>query len=154
DRAADDANAQPEEEAPTRIGRYEIRRLLGRGGMGAVYLAHDPVLDRPVALKVPKLAGPGAEERFLREARAAAAVSHPNLCPVYDAGRADGVLYLAMAYVPGSTLADLLKTEGPLPPARAVAMAARIANAMAQAHRHGIVHRDLKPGNVLLDRQG
>src|SRR5262245_35140016 len=74
---------------PDCIGRYRIRRLLGRGSMGAVYLAHDPQLDRAVALKVPKLAGPGAEERFLREARAAAAVSHPRLCAVHDAGRAD-----------------------------------------------------------------
>jgi tetratricopeptide (TPR) repeat protein len=144
----------PAADVPGRVGRYEIRRLLGRGGMGAVYLAHDPELDRPVALKVPKLAGPDAEERFLREARAAAAVSHPNLCPVYDAGRTDGVLYLAMAYVPGPTLTEVLRQDGPLPPARCAAIAAGVARGMAEAHRHGIVHRDLKPGNILLNRRG
>ena len=144
----------PAPDLPDRIGRYEIRRLLGRGGMGAVYLAHDPELDRPVALKVPRLSGPDAEERFLREARAAAAVSHPNLCPVHDAGRADGVLYLAMAYVPGPTLTQGLRENGPLPPAQAAAVAVAIARGMAEAHRHGIIHRDLKPGNVLLDRRG
>lgn len=135
---------------PGRIGRYEVRRLLGRGGMGMVYLAHDPELDRPVAIKVPQLDGPEAEERFLREARAAAAVSHPNLCPVYDAGRADGLLYLAMAYVPGPTLARVLRADGALPAARAAAITAAIARGMAEAHRHGVIHRDLKPGNVLL----
>lgn len=140
--------------APKRIGRYVIRRLLGRGGMGSVYLAHDPELDRPVALKVPKLAGPDAEERFLREARTAAAVTHPNLCPVYDAGRTDGVLYLTMAYVPGSTLTEIIREKGPFLPAQAAAVATGIALGMAEAHRHGIVHRDLKPGNILLDRRG
>ena len=139
---------------PPRIGRYQIRRLLGRGGMGAVYLAHDPELDRPVALKVPKLDGPDAEERFLREARAAASVTHPNLCPVYDVGRADGLLYMAMAYVPGPTLTEVIQREGPLSVARAIALAAGVARGMAEAHRHGIIHRDLKPGNILLDRKG
>jgi tetratricopeptide (TPR) repeat protein len=142
------------ERLPERIGRYEVRRLLGRGGMGAVYLAHDPELDRPVALKVPKLDGPDAEERFLREARAAAAITHPNLCSVYDVGRADGVPYLAMAYVPGPTLTEVIRKDGPLPAARAAAIAAAIARGMAEAHRHGIVHRDLKPGNILMDRKG
>ena len=139
---------------PEHIGRYQIREQIGRGGMGTVYVAHDPQLDRKIALKVPKLAGPEAEERFLREARAAAAVSHPNLCPVYDAGRADGVAYLAMAYVPGSTLSQVLSKEGRLSPARATAIAAGVARGMAEAHRHGIVHRDLKPGNILFDRNG
>jgi serine/threonine protein kinase/tetratricopeptide (TPR) repeat protein len=139
---------------PQRIGRYHVRRLLGRGGMGLVYLAHDPELDRLVALKVPKLASPGAEERFLREARAAAAVIHPNLCPVFDVGRADGVLYLAMAFIPGPTLTSLLRNEGPLSPQRAAALAAGVADGMAEAHRRGIIHRDLKPGNVLLNRHG
>lgn len=146
--------APPGTDLPARIGRYEIRRLLGRGGMGAVYLAHDPELDRPVALKVPRLAGPDAEERFLREARAAAAVTHPNLCPVYDVGRADGVPYLTMAYLAGPTLTEVLRQEGALAPARAAGLAAGVARGMAEAHRHGIVHRDLKPGNILLDGRG
>jgi hypothetical protein len=103
-------------DVPVRVGRYAVRRLLGRGGMGAVYLAHDPELDRPVALKVPRLSDPDAEERFLREARAAAALDHPNLCRVYDAGRSDVGPYLAMAYVPGPTLTEVVRTDGPLPP--------------------------------------
>jgi tetratricopeptide (TPR) repeat protein len=148
------ATAPPPADLPGRIGRYEVRAPLGRGGMGAVYLAHDPELDRPVALKVPQVTGPAAAERFLREARAAAALDHPNLCRVYDAGRADGVLYLAMAYVPGRTLAEVVRRDGPLPPERAAAVAAGIARGMAEAHIHGIVHRDLKPGNVLFDRKG
>jgi tetratricopeptide (TPR) repeat protein len=139
---------------PARIGRYRVREELGRGGMGTVYLAHDPELDRLVALKVPKVASPEAGERFLREVRAAAAVGHPNLCPVHDAGRADGVLYLTMAYVPGDTLAQVLKRDGRLTPARASTIAIAIARGMAEAHRHGIVHRDLKPGNILFDRRG
>lgn len=139
---------------PEKIGRYRIREQIGRGGMGTVYVAHDPELDRVIALKIPKLVGPEAEERFLREARAAAAVSHPNLCPVYDAGRADGIAYLAMAYVPGSTLSELLSKEGRLQPARATTIAAGVARGMAEAHRHGIIHRDLKPGNILFDRHG
>ena len=141
-------------EMPDHIGRYAVRSVLGRGGMGTVYLAHDPELDRLVALKVPKLGGPAAEERFLQEARAAAAVSHPNLCPVYDASRADGVPYLAMAYVRGRTLGQALRDDGPFIPARAAALAAGVARGMAEAHRHAIVHRDLKPGNILLDRRG
>jgi tetratricopeptide (TPR) repeat protein len=148
------AQAAPAPALPARIGRYEIRRLLGRGGMGAVYLAHDPELDRLVALKVPRLGGPDAEERFLREARAAAALSHPNLCPVYDVGRADGVPYLAMAYVAGPTLTEMLRKDGPPPIARCAAIAVGVARGMAEAHRHGIVHRDLKPGNILLDSKG
>jgi tetratricopeptide (TPR) repeat protein len=148
------AQAAPAPDVPDRVGRYEIRRLLGRGGMGAVYLAHDPELDRPVALKVPKLSGPDAEERFLREARAAAALSHSNLCPVYDVGRADGVPYLAMAYVAGPNLGEMLREDGPPPIARCAAIAAGVARGMAEAHRHGIVHRDLKPGNILLNRRG
>lgn len=154
DDTPDATRTSPANSTTARIGRYLIRRLLGKGGMGSVYLAHDPELDRPVALKVPQVSGVEAGERFLREARAAAAVSHPNLCPVYDAGRADDVHYLAMAYVPGPTLTQVLRESGPLPPARAVAVVAGIARGVAEAHRHGIVHRDLKPGNVLVNGKG
>lgn len=155
---ASDANKAPTASyvptaVPAFIGRYEIQQVLGRGGMGEVYLARDPELDRLVALKVPVLSGAKAEERFLREARAAAALNHPNLCPVYDAGRADGVPYLAMAYVPGLTLAQTLR-RGRLAPPRAAVIAAAVARGMAEAHRHDIVHRDLKPGNILLDARG
>src|SRR5262245_4664059 len=87
---------------PACIGRYRVERKLGEGGMGTVYLAHDPQLDRPVALKVPR--GQAADARFLREARAAAALRHPNICPIYDLGDADGVRYLCLAYVRGEPL--------------------------------------------------
>jgi serine/threonine protein kinase len=136
--------------------RYELRRVLGRGGMGAVFLAHDPQLDRLVALKLPGFAGADRDtlrERFLREARAAAGLRHPNLCPVFDVGRVGDLPFLTMAYIEGTPLADLLRA-GRLPP---VAVAARwvraIALAVDEAHRHGIVHRDLKPSNVIIDRR-
>ena len=103
--------------------------------------------------RYPNLVARLPRSRFA-EARAAAAVTHPNLCPVFDAGRADGVLYLAMAYVPGTTLGHLLKDGGRMPPIKAIAFAIGIARGMAEAHRHAIIHRDLKPGNVLLDRRG
>ncbi len=154
DDSPDATRTSPANSTPARIGRYLIRRLLGKGGMGSVYLAHDPELDRPVALKVPQVSGAEAGERFLREARAAAAVSHPNLCPVYDAGRADDVHYLAMAYVSGPTLTQVLRESGSLPLRRAVAVVAGIARGVAEAHRHGIVHRDLKPSNVLINGKG
>src|SRR5438034_695046 len=96
------AGAAPAAGLPACIGRYRIERLLGQGGMGTVYLAYDPQLDRPVALKVPR--GDAASARFLREARAAAALRHPNICPIYDLGEADGVRYLCLAYVRGEPL--------------------------------------------------
>ncbi len=152
-----DAPRPAAEKLPRPFGRYQLLELLGRGGMGAVYLAHDPVLDRRVALKVPRFdaaAGPDAVERFRREARAAAAVHHPNLCPVYDVGQADGVDYLTMPHVPGESLSARLARKGPLPQAEAAGLVLRVAEAMAAAHRAGVVHRDLKPSNVLLDERG
>lgn len=144
------ANPTP---APPRLPRYEVRRLLGVGGMGAVYLAHDKALDRPVALKVPQFAvgDTSAHERFTREARSAASLNHPGICPVYDVGEADGVPYLAMAYVEGKPLNDLLKAaRSAVPPRSAATLARFIALAMHAAHVAGIVHRDLKPANVMI----
>jgi serine/threonine protein kinase len=150
------APAAPDGLPLERLGRYRIVRSLGRGGMGSVYLAHDTQLDRPVALKVPHFAeeGPEARERFYREARAAATLRHPNLCPVYDVGEVDGVPYLTMAYIEGQSLADRLRAGSPWPPAEAAALVRRLALALEAAHRHGIVHRDLKPANVLLGADG
>jgi tetratricopeptide (TPR) repeat protein len=145
------------EELPAVFGRYELRRLLGRGGMGAVYLAHDSQLDRQVALKLPRLSGeshPEARARFLREARAAAGLRHPNICPVYDAGEIGQTLYLSMAYIEGETLSGRLARGGPLPMAAAAALTATVARAMQAAHDHGIIHRDLKPANLMLDSHG
>jgi tetratricopeptide (TPR) repeat protein len=159
---APDGEASPPPEAalgplPATFGRYELRQLLGRGGMGAVYLAHDTQLDRPVALKVPTFGNDElarARERFLREARAAARLRHPHLCPVYDAGEIGAHLYLSMAYVAGEPLAHRIRRDGPLPPNEAAALARAIALGMQEAHSHGVIHRDLKPGNVMLDEHG
>jgi serine/threonine protein kinase/WD40 repeat protein len=141
---------------PEQFGRYRILKLLGKGGMGAVYLAHDTQLDRPVALKVPRFHDDGPEvlERFHREARAAALLHHPNICPVYDVGEIGGVHYLTMAYIEGQSLADRLKAGEPLPPREAADLVRQIALALEAAHRRGVIHRDLKPANVLLDADG
>jgi len=138
---------------PKVFGRYRIVRPLGRGGMGGVYLARDTELDREVALKVPRFPpdDAGAEERFAREAKAAATIDHPNVCRVYDVGRIDGLPYITMAYIEGPSLADVLR-NGPLPSQRAVEVARDVARALAEAHRRGIVHRDLKPANILLQK--
>jgi serine/threonine protein kinase len=141
---------------PAPFGRYRLERLLGEGGMGSVYLAHDTQLDRLVALKVPRF-GPEdsvLRERFWREARAAATLRHPNLCPVFDVGEQDGVHYLTMAYIEGGSLADYLRHNKPLPAEEAAELVVRLARALQEAHDHGIIHRDLKPGNVLMTRKG
>src|SRR5262249_39738427 len=106
-------------ELPARFGRYELRELLGKGGMGAVYLAHDPHLDRLVAPETPPAAAVDSEEqtaRFLREARAVAALSHPGICPVHDVGHVNGVLYLTMAFIDGEPLSSQVRPGEPLPP--------------------------------------
>jgi YVTN family beta-propeller protein len=125
--------------------------------MGEVFLVRDGRLGRPVALKV--LAASVAEDerfrdRLLRESRLAASLDHPNVIPIYEAGEEDDRLFIAMRYVPGGDLKALLRREGALDPARAVAIFEQIADALDAAHRHGLVHRDVKPSNVLLDREG
>ncbi len=138
--------------------RYTLLDRLGSGGMAEVYLAHDEVLDRDVALKA--LRGQYAEdesfvERFRREARNAASLSHPNIVQVYDQGRAEnGTYYMAMEYVPGGTLKDRIVERGALAPAEAAGLAAQVADALAVAHGRGIVHRDIKPQNVLMTPSG
>jgi YVTN family beta-propeller protein len=141
----------------TVLGVYEIRERIGRGGMGEVYLARDLRLARPVALKVlPERFAQDERfrERLLHESRLAASLDHPNVVPVYDAGEADGRLFIAMRYVDGADLKAVLRAGGPLAPERTVAIAAQIAEALDAAHRRGLVHRDVKPSNVLLDQQG
>jgi serine/threonine protein kinase len=140
--------------APSVGGRYRLERPLGHGGMGSVYLAHDTELDRPVAVKLlaESLAGDIAfRKRFLREARLAARLSHPNVVAVYDAGEADsGRPYIVMEYVDGTTL----EGRGPLPPAEAVSLAVQACHGLAHAHATGLVHRDVKPHNLLLRTDG
>jgi predicted Ser/Thr protein kinase len=143
-------------ELPAPFGRYRLLRLLGQGGMGTVYLAHDAQLDRPVALKIPHFTaadGPRPRERFYREARAAATLHHPNVCPVYDVGDQDGTPYLTMAFIEGKPLAQLARAR-PLTPRQSAALVRKLALALHEAHRKGIIHRDLKPENVMIDRRG
>src|SRR5438309_3985089 len=137
-------------------GRYELRRHVARGGMAEVYLAHDRLLDRPVALKVlfPELSVDRAfVERFRREAKAAANLSHPNIVSIYDWGQGENTYFIVMEYVDGRTLSSLLQ-DGPLDPVRAADIGISVAGALDFAHRRGVIHRDVKPGNVLIDEAG
>jgi serine/threonine-protein kinase len=140
----------------TQLGdRYAIERELGRGGMGAVYLARDLKLDRPVALKVlpAELAGDGSlRERFLRETRTAASFSHPNIVPVHAVEDRDGVLAFAMGYVEGESVAERVRRAGPLDVRSVVRLLQDIGYALAYAHGRGVVHRDIKPDNIMLER--
>jgi class 3 adenylate cyclase/predicted Ser/Thr protein kinase len=142
---------------PERIGRYRIERLLGKGGMGSVYLAHDTLIDRDVALKVPHLGvadNPTLLERFYREARSAGRLQHPHICPVYDVNESNGVHHLCMAYIEGQPLSSLTRDFARRPPREAAALVRTIALALEEAHRQGVVHRDLKPANVMINRRG
>ncbi|MEW6637434.1 MAG: Stk1 family PASTA domain-containing Ser/Thr kinase [Actinomycetota bacterium] len=138
--------------------RYRIVRPLGSGGMADVYLAHDNVLDRNVALKVMSNRYAQDEEfveRFKREAQSAAALSHPNIVSIYDRGESeDGTYYIAMEYLPGGTLKDRILKRGALPPRTAAAVALQIAEALRAAHQRGVIHRDIKPHNILITASG
>ncbi|MFC7259977.1 serine/threonine-protein kinase [Streptomyces lutosisoli] len=146
-------SGSPSELIGRQIADYRIEGEIGRGGMAVVYRAKDLRLDRIVALKLltPELASNDTfRARFTHESRVAAAIEHPNIVPIFEAGEADGILYIAMRYVPGRDLSHLLAGEGPLPLAVAVGIAVQVASALDAAHDHGLVHRDVKPGNILV----
>lgn len=136
------------------FGRYVIEMLLGRGGMGEVFLARDRQLDRQVAIKIPTFQGNDEESvaRFYREARAMATVHHAGLCPVYDVGEIEGRLYLSMAYIEGRTLSHRIATGSEFTEREAARLLRDMADALSTAHQAGIVHRDLKPGNVMITK--
>jgi WD40 repeat protein/tRNA A-37 threonylcarbamoyl transferase component Bud32 len=156
DSVADGGRAEGDESLPEQFGRYRIVRLLGQGAMGSVYLAHDAQLDRQVALKVPKFSATGDEqliERFYREARAAATIRHPNLCPIHDVGEIEGRPFLTMAFIEGRPLSDYVRPGKPLPERQAAALVRKLARGLAAAHEKNVTHRDLKPANIMIDER-
>jgi serine/threonine protein kinase len=163
---AEPLSAAPEGKTPVdlpkQFGRYKILEQLGKGAMGAIYLAQDSQLDRRVALKVPHLRGredaaaPDRSDldRFYREASAAATLDHPSLCPVYDVGQIDGIPYLTMAYIKGQPLSTFIVRDRPMAQRRAAIMVRKLAQALEEAHYKGVVHRDLKPSNIMVNARG
>lgn len=140
---------------PRRMGRFEIECELGRGGLGVVLLAYDPVLKRRVALKIPRaeaLITAELRQRFQREAQAAARLTHPHIVPVHEVGEVGPICFIAAAYIRGQSLSEWLRTAaGPMTPRAAAELVAELAEAMHYAHGQGVLHRDLKPGNILLE---
>ena len=137
----------------TKIGNYEIQAPLGEGGMGAVYQAHDPTLQRTVAIKVLAKQDAGASTRLLQEARAASALNHPHICTIHEVGEHEGQAFIVMEHVEGKTLSQLIPADG-LPPESVIRYGTQIADALAHAHERGIVHRDLKSANVVITPEG
>jgi len=140
------------------LGEYEIHRELGRGGMATVYLAHDIALDRKVAIKVMSpallLMGEGMTERFKREARTAANLSHPHIIPIYTVKSSGKSLFFVMKFIAGRSLEAIIKELGPMPVAMVRGILHQVGGALGYAHRHGIVHRDVKPANIMIDEEG
>ena len=140
------------------LGQYRLRRRIGAGGMGEVYLAEHQLLKRPCAVKLIRpddVADPRALERFEREVRLTATLSHPNTVEIYDYGRTeDGTYYYVMEYLPGLSLAELVERHGPLPPGRVVYLLRQVCGALREAHAAGLIHRDIKPSNIFAARRG
>jgi serine/threonine protein kinase len=141
---------------PQTLGRFEIRRELGRGAQSVVYLAWDPQLQRDVAIKTMHFGKAESEQNaaLLAEARMVSKLRHPNVVPIFDAGEAEGDPYLVFEYVEGRNLSEALKADGKMPPGRAADLMRQVADALSQAHALGIIHRDLKPSNILIAPDG
>ncbi|MDA1049288.1 MAG: DUF1080 domain-containing protein [Planctomycetota bacterium] len=153
---ADVPKASGRSQIPETLGRFQIRSVLGAGTFGTVYRAYDPQLDREVALKVPNTGVLRTEEeaeRFLREARAAASLRHPNICPVHEAYEQDGRVCIVMAFISGKTLTSLINPDKPLGERQAALLIHKLAQALDLAHKKGVIHRDLKPGNIMFDQE-
>src|SRR6266568_5048176 len=151
-------NAQLDALREAALGEYEVLAELGHGGMATVYLAHDLALDRKVAIKVLApallLMGEGMVERFKREARTAAALSHPHIIPIYAVKESEHVLYFVMKYVQGRALDTVIRDVGTLPIPMVQTILAQVGDALGYAHRHGVIHRDIKSANIMLDEDG
>jgi serine/threonine-protein kinase len=137
---------------PATIGRYELRERIAHGGMGVLYLAYDPVTEREVALKVLRVDSADLRDRFLREARLAARLQHPNIVTIYDVGAHEDQPFIAMEFIAGETLGQLVHRQAPLALSRRIALMEQVCVGLAYAHRHGIVHRDVKPANLMISR--
>ncbi len=138
------------------FGRYEIVKEIGKGAMGVVYEAHDPQIDRIVALKVLRQEKMSSEEfvqRFLKEARAIGRLSHPNIVAIYDVGRDNDTIYIAMEYLEGDPM-DKVISDGTIPFKKIIAMCAQVAETLAYAHEKGLIHRDIKPSNIIVNKRG
>src|SRR6478736_2339668 len=149
-------NAQPSNQ---QLGRYELVSELGQGAMGVVYRAHDPVLDRIVAIKTINLTLPKDElaeyeARFYQEARAAGGLNHPNIVTIYDIGKSDRVAYMAMELLEGEELRSILSSHEPLPISEALDIGAQVAEGLQYAHERQIIHRDIKPANIMVLTDG
>src|SRR5436190_23845315 len=143
-------------DAGTKLGRYEIRSKIGEGGMGEVYLAQDTKLDRKVALKIlpaELAANRDRMERFVREAKSAAALNHPNIATIHEIGESDGVNFIAMEFIDGATLRDKIRQEQ-TDLRKLLRYLQHVAEGLAKAHAAGIVHRDLKPDNIMITGDG
>jgi hypothetical protein len=137
---------------PATIGRYELRERIAHGGMGVLYLAFDPITEREVALKVLRVDSDDLRERFLHEARLAARLQHPNIVTIYDVGAHEDQPFIAMEFIAGETLGQLVHRRAPLALSRRIALMEQVCVGLAYAHRHGIVHRDVKPANLMISR--
>src|SRR5882672_5131130 len=148
--------SEPTSREGTQFGPYRLLRLIGKGGMGEVYEAEDTVKDRVVALKLlPESVShdPVFRKRLQREAHSAGRLQEPHVVPIHDYGEIDGVLYVDMRMITGSDLRKLLKSYGPMTPARGVAIVRQVASALDAAHEGGIMHRDVKPENILVTKE-